>query len=136
MNKIFYLLFILLTLTITSANAYKGEFKIDTKATEVKWEGVASYYHPKFEGRKTANGEKFSNQLMTAANNFLPLGTIVKVTNIKNHKSVIVKINDRLNKKNKRLIDLTYFAAQKLGLIHQGIGKVCMEIIKMPNFKV
>lgn len=136
MKKIFYLLLFSFTFSFSYVNAYKGEYKVNTNATAVKWEGIASYYHSKFEGRRTANGEKFSNQLMTAANNFLPLGTIVKVTNIKNQKTVIVKINDRLNKKNKRLIDLTYLAAQKLGLIHQGIGKVCIEIIKMPKFKV
>ncbi len=94
------------------------------------YSGIASYYHPKFNGRKTANGEIFSNEKLTAANNFLKLGTIVKVLNPENGKTVIVKINDRMNKKNHRLIDLTEAAARALDIIHQGLGKVEIEIIK------
>ncbi|MBK7690624.1 MAG: hypothetical protein IPJ31_05740 [Bacteroidetes bacterium] len=69
------------------------------KVSERKWQGIASYYHSKFEGRKTSTGEIFSNRKLTAANNFLKLGTKVRVTNLLNGKSVIVKINDRMNKK-------------------------------------
>ena len=94
------------------------------------YSGIASYYHPKFNGRKTANGEIFSNEKLTAANNFLKLGTIVKVLNPENGKTVIVKINDRMNKKNHRLIDLTEAAARALDIIQQGLGKVEIEIIK------
>jgi rare lipoprotein A len=100
-----------------------------SKKMQTEWTGTASFYANKFNGRKTASGEIFSNKAMTAANNFLPLGTRVKVTNLKNHKSVIVKINDRLHNKNKRLIDLTYAAAHKLGFVSQGTCKVKMEII-------
>jgi rare lipoprotein A len=91
------------------------------------WKGTASYYHPKFNGRKTATGEIFSNEKLTAANNFLSLGTLVKVTNPHNGKSVVVKINDRMNASNKRLVDLSQAAAQKIGLIEQGIGEVTLE---------
>lgn len=98
-----------------------------------KWHGVASYYHPKFNGRRTSTGEVFSNAKLTAANNFLKLGTLVKVTNVKNQKSIIVKINDRMNKNNKRLIDLSQAAAKKLGLIHQGLGEVEMEVLSMED---
>lgn len=94
-----------------------------------EWNGIASYYHSKFNGRKTATGEIFSNKHLTAANNFLKLGTIVKVTNVKNGKSVIVKINDRMNIRNRRLIDLSQAAASKLGLLQQGIGEVCIELL-------
>src|SRR5678810_479140 len=69
--------------------------------------GTASYYANKFEGRLTANGEVFSQQKMTAACNVLPLGTWVKVTNLYNGRTVIVKVNDRLHYKNKRLVDLS-----------------------------
>jgi rare lipoprotein A len=93
------------------------------------WKGIASYYHPKFNGRLTSTGEVFSNKLFTAANNFLPLNTIVRVTNPANGKSVVVRINDRMNKRNTRLIDLSEAAARQLGLIRQGIGQVLMEVM-------
>ncbi len=97
------------------------------------WEGTASYYHNKFNGRLTANGETFSNSKMTAANNFLKLGTWVRVTNTKNGKSVVVKINDRMNKRNRRLIDMSRAAAEKLGYINAGLGNVKMEVL--PGYK-
>jgi rare lipoprotein A len=100
-----------------------------TKVAEKKWQGIASYYHSKFNGRRTSTGEVFSNKQLTAANNFLKLGTLVKVTNLLNGKSVIVKINDRMNQRNKRLIDLSQAAAAKLDMIRQGIGHVSIEII-------
>jgi rare lipoprotein A len=93
------------------------------------WEGVASYYHAKFNGRRTASGEKFSNEALTAANNFLKLGTRVRVTNLKNGKMVEVVINDRMNARNKRLIDLSAAAAKALGFFGNGLCRVKIEII-------
>ena len=91
--------------------------------------GLASFYAQKFNGRATANGNTFSSIKYTAACNVLPLGTWVKVTNIKNDKSVIVYVNDRLHPKNKRLIDLSKTAAQKLDYISSGITKVKVEVL-------
>ncbi len=91
--------------------------------------GVASFYANKFQGRKTANGEIFNHQKLTAAHNSLPLGTYVKVTNLRNKKTVIVKINDRLHHRNKRLIDLTKAAAQKLGFVKSGLTRVKLEVL-------
>lgn len=95
--------------------------------------GIASYYSNSFNGQLTSNGEVFSNTRLTGASNTLPLGTYVKVTNIRNRKWVVVKINDRMNKANKRAIDLTRFAAKKLGMLHHGIAKVKVEAIP-PEF--
>lgn len=103
----------------------KAQFK---KVSLQTWKGIASYYHPKFNGRKTSTGEIFSNEKLTAANNFLKLGTLVRIVNPRNGKSVVVKINDRMNAKNQRLIDLSQAAARKLGLIQQGVGEVIMEV--------
>ena len=91
--------------------------------------GIASFYSNKFNGRKTANGEIFSQQKLTAAHNSLPLGTYVRVTNLRNKRTVIVKINDRLHARNKRLIDLTRAAAQKLGFIKSGLTRVKIEVL-------
>ncbi len=101
------------------------------KVAKNAWEGTASYYHNMFEGRKTANGEIFRQKKLTAANNFLPLGTWVRVTNISNGKSVVVKINDRMNKRltHRRLIDMSREGARRLGYIHAGLAKVRMEVL-------
>lgn len=92
--------------------------------------GKASFYAKKFEGRKTASGEKFSNKKLTAAHKTLPFGTRVQVTNLKNNKTVIVTINDRLPKKSKRIIDLSQAAAKELDFIRAGTAKVKVEILK------
>ena len=92
--------------------------------------GQASFYSQKFEGRRTANGERFSHKKLTAACNSLPLGTWIKVTNLKNDKSIIVQTNDRLHKKTKRLVDLTLTAAKKLGFVASGLTRVKVEVLK------
>jgi rare lipoprotein A len=100
--------------------------------------GTASYYSNKFNGRKTANGEIFSQQKMTAACNVLPLGTWIKVTNLRNKRSVIVKVNDRLHTKMKRIVDLSRAAAQRLGFINSGLTRVKVEVLgnKKPEKEV
>ena len=92
--------------------------------------GQASYYAAKFEGPKTANGEIFYHNKMTAACNILPLGTWIKITNLKNGKSIVVKTNDRLHKKTRRLVDLTKTAAHKLGFVKAGLTRVKVEVLK------
>lgn len=90
-------------------------------------DGIASFYHDKFVGRKTSTGEIFSNQKFTAASNTLPLNTYAKVTNLSNGKVIYVKINDRMNIKNTRLIDLARIAAQKLNFTQEGLARVKVE---------
>ena len=109
--------------------------KITTAAKKiiVKY-GIASYYANKFIGRKTATGEIYRKEKLTAACNKLPLNTWIKVTNLRNNKSVIVKINDRLHRKNKRLVDLSYHAARVLGYTGRGLTKVKVEVLN--NFKI
>jgi len=92
--------------------------------------GVASYYHSKFQGRITASGELYDQDKMTAAHNRLPMGTRIKVTNLRNMRSIIVRVNDRLNHRNKRLVDLSRAAASKLGYIGRGITRVKVEVLK------
>ena len=92
--------------------------------------GVASYYAKKFNGRKMVNGEIYRPEKFTAACNVLPLNTLIKVTNLKNNKWVIVKIKDRMNPKNKRLVDLSYAAAKKLGYLSKGLTRVKVEVVR------
>lgn len=91
--------------------------------------GTASYYSNSFNGKKTANGEIYSHKKMTAACNVLPLGTWIRVTNLRNDKSVIVKINDRLHARMKRVVDLSKEAADKLNYIKSGLTRVRVEVI-------
>ncbi|MFT3981073.1 MAG: septal ring lytic transglycosylase RlpA family protein [Ferruginibacter sp.] len=91
--------------------------------------GQASFYASKFEGRKTASGEIFRHSKMTAACNSLPLGTWIRITNLKNGKTIIVKTNDRLHNKTRRLVDLTRTAATKLGFIKSGLTRVKVEVL-------
>jgi rare lipoprotein A len=91
--------------------------------------GIASFYHNKFEGRKTANGEIFTQKGMTAASNTHPLNCWVRVTNSRNKKSVILRITDRMHPKNPRLIDLSRAAAVKLGYTGRGLTRVKVEYL-------
>jgi rare lipoprotein A len=94
-------------------------------------QGLASFYGQEFHGRKTASGEIFDMQALTAAHRTLPFGTMVKVTNLKNNLSVTVKINDRGPFVEGRLIDLSQAAAKKIGI--EGVEQVRLEIIKYPD---
>lgn len=90
--------------------------------------GIASFYHNKFIGRKTASGERFKQTEMTAASNFYDLGTKLKVTNLENDSSIVVTVNDRMGNK-KRVIDLTKEGARKLNFLKKGITKVRLEVL-------
>jgi rare lipoprotein A len=94
-----------------------------------KEEGVASFYHDRFEGRKTASGEIFRQDSMTAAHKHIKLGSYVRVTNISNGNSVILKVNDRMPAWNKRSIDLSYRAATELDYVSKGLTRVTIEVI-------
>lgn len=91
--------------------------------------GKASFYANKFNGRQTANGDIYSQAKFTAACNVLPLGTWIRVTNLMNGKSVVVRTTDRLHTKMRRLVDLSRVAAKKLGYIEQGLTRVKVEVL-------
>lgn len=99
------------------------------KEKNIKY-GIASFYASKFQGRSTHNDEIYDSAKYTAACNVISLNTWLRVTNLKNKKSIIVRVNDRMNPKNKRLIDLSKIAARELGFISSGIVKVKVEILK------
>jgi rare lipoprotein A len=92
-------------------------------------DGVASYYGREHHGRKTANGEIFDMNRLTAAHRSLPFGSQVKVTNLSNQRSVIVRINDRGPYYQGRIIDLSLAAAERLEMAKAGITKVRVEVL-------
>jgi rare lipoprotein A len=94
-----------------------------------KEEGTASWYGTKFHGRPTANGERYSLYAMTAAHKTLPIPAYVKVTNLENQKTVIVRVNDRGPFHEGRIIDLSYAAAVKLGYAEKGTAQVSVEVV-------
>ncbi|MRJ02978.1 MAG: septal ring lytic transglycosylase RlpA family protein [Epsilonproteobacteria bacterium] len=94
-----------------------------------KFQGVASWYGSDFHGKLTSSGEPFNMHDFTAAHKTLPMNTMVKVTNLKNGRSVIVRINDRGPFVKDRIIDLSYAAAKKIGIIETGTAPVELEIL-------
>ena len=93
------------------------------------WSGVASWYGKRFHGRQTASGEAFDMNAFTAAHPSLPFGTRVRVTNLDNGRSVILKINDRGPFVKRRIIDVSRRAAEELGFVREGITQVRVEVI-------
>lgn len=91
--------------------------------------GLASWYGEVWQGRTTASGEIFDQNQMTACHRTLPFGTLVRVVNLRNHRSVVVKINDRGNLNSRRVIDLSSAAAEKIGLLRAGLAPVRLEIV-------
>jgi rare lipoprotein A len=110
--------------------------KPDSLLLEKKFKqvGLASYYAPRFHGRRTASGEKYSKNRLTAAHRTLPFGTMVKVTEIKTGKWLIVRINDRGPYARKRIIDLSYAAAKQFGMVKgAGVIKVKIRVVEWPK---
>ncbi len=92
--------------------------------------GVASWYGKEFNGRKTASGEVFDMRGLSAAHRTLPLGTVIRVTNLENYKSVTVTVNDRGPFVKNWVLDLSYGAARELGFVEQGTARVKIETLK------
>ncbi|MDG2303756.1 MAG: septal ring lytic transglycosylase RlpA family protein [Candidatus Binatia bacterium] len=92
--------------------------------------GVASWYGPGFHGRATASGERYDQNEMTAAHRTWPLGTPVRVTHLENGRSIVVRINDRGPYVDDREIDLSYGAAQRLGMVQAGTAEVRLDPIR------
>lgn len=91
--------------------------------------GKASWYGPKFQGKQTASGEAFDRKGLTAAHRDLPFGTRVRVTNTRNGRAIVVRINDRGPYSRGRIIDLSEGAARKIGMMHAGTARVMVEIL-------
>jgi rare lipoprotein A len=115
-------LIIVLTTLILGLLPWSGDAQ-----TEI---GTASFYHNKFEGRRTSSGEVFKQGLYTCAHKSYPFGTMIKVTNLSNDSTVVVKVNDRLPQRSKRCIDLSMVAAKQLNFVGKGLTKVRVEKIE------
>ena len=122
MKKFLVLLFLsFFVIGCATKKLYTGDVQI----------GEASWYGKPFNGKLTASGERYNMYAYTAAHNSLPFGSIVKVTNLKNNKSVIVRINDRGNFGGNRIIDLSYKAAKVIGIVNQGVAPVKIRVLSI-----
>lgn len=139
--KLIYILLAFFAISCTSSIRFSGEEvnnqsgngsnKVDSKVNAgYSFKGKASYYGDKYDGRKTASGEVFDQDELTAAHRTLPFGTKCKVTNLKNGKSVEVKINDRGPFIKNRVIDLSKAAAKKIDMIKEGVVEVEVTILE------
>ena len=113
---------------LVSCAAPQSHTESPVQATKTIY-GAASWYGPKFQGRRTASGERFQKEDLTAAHPTLPFDTLVRVTNESNGKSVVVRINDRGPFTGKRIIDLSQRAAQVIGLMKTGVGPVKLDVL-------
>jgi rare lipoprotein A len=95
--------------------------------------GIASWYGEEFQGNETANGEIYDLNGLTAAHLTLPFGTIVRVTNLKNNKNILLRINDRGPYIGGRVIDVSLAAAKRLGFVYAGITQVRIEVVSYPK---
>ncbi|MEO0455051.1 MAG: septal ring lytic transglycosylase RlpA family protein [Cyanobacteria bacterium P01_A01_bin.114] len=103
---------------------------VQTVAVASSTIGLASWYGPGFHGRRSASGERFNQNALTAAHRTLPFGTRVRVTNVNNGRQVVVRINDRGPYSGGRVIDLSAGAAQQIGLVNAGVGQVRIEVLR------
>ncbi|MFD2239225.1 septal ring lytic transglycosylase RlpA family protein [Aureimonas populi] len=121
--------FALACLTCTLSTASMAVPALAEPAVVRTVSGPASWYGPGFHGRKTANGERFDMNGLTAAHRSLPFGTKVRVTNRNNGRTVTVRINDRGPFHGNRVIDLSRAAASRLGIVSSGVGSVRLDIL-------
>jgi rare lipoprotein A len=97
------------------------------------WVGNASWYGPRFNGRKTANGERYDSESLTAAHPNLPFGSLVRLVNPRTKQFEVVRINDRGPYQEGREIDVSYRVARKIGLLHSGVSQVRLELMQLPE---
>ena len=120
----------------TQLKAPSGQFRgavSKPKRTKPYQVGTASWYGDYFQGRETASGEPYDMNDLTAAHPTLPLGTFVKVTNLRNGRSVVLRINDRGPVVDGRIIDVSYNAAKVLGFKSRGLQKVRLDLVPSSN---
>ena len=117
-----------ITITAFACSCAPRVYRPPTQKVVAREEGIASWYGRKFHGRKTSNGERYNMYGISAAHRTLPLGTIARVTHVHSGRLVTVRINDRGPFVDDRIIDLSYGAAKRLGMVKEGVAPVIVEV--------
>lgn len=118
---------------IMSIMLFFGSIKPTETLPSLIQKGKASFYSKKFNGRRTAYGERVSAKALEGAHRSFPLNTLVEVTNLDNQRTVIVRINDKGPFSKGRIIDLTHAAAHALGMISKGVANVSLRVVGKGN---
>jgi len=121
----------ILSICLASSGSFNHAKAASPKALSGKQVGIASYYSDRFHGRRTASGERYDKEALTAVHPQLPFGSVIRVTNLGNDKAVEVKVNDRFGSKTGRILDLSKRAAKELGFINAGLAKVKVEVLQL-----
>ncbi|WHZ12006.1 MAG: Septum-associated rare lipoprotein A [Burkholderiaceae bacterium] len=116
-----------------SSTTAPSDAEAQSSAEPTEQQGLASWYGPRFHGRRTASGERYNMHAMTAAHPKLPLGSYARVTAVASGKSVVVRITDRGPYVKRRIIDLSKAAAARLGLLKRGVGEVVVQSVPPPD---
>ncbi|MCC6157168.1 MAG: septal ring lytic transglycosylase RlpA family protein [Deltaproteobacteria bacterium] len=119
-------------LLVTVVSACAPRYTVRERSEGWSQSGTACWYGTEFHGRRTAGGEIFDQNKLTAAHPSLPFGTIVRVTNTSNDQSVLVRINDRGPWKRGRIIDLSRAAAEQIDMVNAGLAEVEIEVVHTP----
>lgn len=126
-----------IALAIAGASTLGCERPVETPRTTDRplsvQRGVAAWYGGKFHGRKTASGERFDKNALTAAHRELPFGAVVRVVDASSGRSVVVRINDRGPFNKRRVIDLSEAAARELDMIDRGVAQVEIRVLSVPQ---
>lgn len=122
-------LVVLLAVSLQAAGQVHHKHAAASKDSVRVQYGIASFYSNKFEGRRTYTDEIFTQDSLTGASNTLPMHVWVRVTNLRNKRTVYVRINDKMHPRNKRIIDLSHAAAVKLGYAGRGLTRVRIDVM-------
>src|ERR1700743_1462136 len=123
----------LMFLIAPAMEAPLGAHRSDPPKPIKTWVGNASWYGPEFDGKKTADGEKFDSESLTAAHPVLPFGSVVRIVNTRTGKFEIVRINDRGPYQEGREIDVSYRVAPQIGFVSSGVTQVRLELLQLPQ---
>ncbi len=119
--------------TSSGGNLQKTSSGGNLQKTREQMDGTASWYGPNFHNKKTANGEIYNQNAYTVAHKILPLGSIIKITNLENNKKIYARVNDRGPYKKGRIVDVSKRIATELGFINMGTARVKLDIISYPK---
>ena len=126
----------LITLSPRSEARFSGSLSLPRMSVAPVAEhetGVASWYGQELQGNMTASGEVYDLNGLTAAHHTLPFGTTIRVTNLRNRRSMLLRVNDRGPNLGKRLLDVSWAAAKHLGFVHSGTTRIRLEVVSRPT---